>query len=59
MGKVTRDVTVNGEGDYLTAGEIMLACAQVPEDIIPTVVISMGGKIKSLKFKVEMVPDGE
>jgi hypothetical protein len=58
MGKVTRDVTVEGEGEYLTAEEIMLACAQVPADIIPTVQISMGGKIKSLKFKVEVLADG-
>lgn len=59
MGKVTRDVTVEGEGQFLTAAEIMVACAQVPESLVPTVEISMGGKIKKLKFKVEVVPDAE
>lgn len=59
MGKVTRDVTIEGEGPFLTANEIMVACAQVPMDVIPTVEISMGGKIKKLKFKVEVVPDAE
>ena len=59
MGKITRDVTIEGEGQFLTANEIMVACAQVPMDVIPTVEISMGGKIKKLKFKVEVVPDAE
>lgn len=59
MGKITRDVAVEGEGQYLTAQEIMLACAQVPDNIVPTVEISLGGKIKKLKFKVEVVPDAQ
>lgn len=58
MGKITRNVTVEpSEGPFLTALEIMSACAQVPPDLIPTVEISMGGKIKKLKFKVEVLPD--
>lgn len=59
MGKVTREVSIQGEGEFLTAQEIMMACAQVPDSIIPTVEISMGGKIKKLKFKVEVVPDAQ
>jgi len=59
MGKITRDVSIEGEGQFLTAHEIMVACAQVPSDVIPTVEISLGGKIKKLKFKVEVVPDAE
>ena len=59
MGKITRDVTVEGEGQFLTAAEIMLACAQVPDDLVPTVEISMSGRIKKLKFKVEVIPDAE
>lgn len=58
-GKLTREVTIEGEGDFLTAREIMIACSQVPDEIVPTVEISLGGKIKKLKFKVELVPDAQ
>lgn len=58
MPKISREVTITGEGPYLTAGEIMLACAQVPEGMIPTVAISMGGKIKALKLKVDFASGG-
>ena len=59
MGKVKREVTIEGEGDYLTAAEIMVACAQVPDGLVPTVEISLGGKIKRMKFKIEVVPDAQ
>lgn len=58
--RVTRKVTITPEdGKYLTAGEIMIACASVPSDMVPTILSSMGGKIKSMTFQVEYRPGGE
>jgi hypothetical protein len=59
MPKIHRKVTITGEGPFLTAGEIMMACAQVPDGMVPTVQISMGGKIKSMSFEVDYMPQAE
>lgn len=57
--KIKRKVTITpAEGNkYLTASEIMIACSQVPGDMVPTILSSMGGKIKSMSFEVDYAPD--
>jgi hypothetical protein len=60
--RVTRKVTIKPEsGKYLTAGEIMVACAAVPGEMVPTILSSVTGRIKEMSFEVEFAvggPDG-
>lgn len=55
---VSREVRVTGDGPYMTAHEIMMACSEVPYDLVPTIDMSLGGKVKALKFKVDFMPGG-
>jgi hypothetical protein len=60
QGKVIREVTLEAIDMKrgMTSAELLDATLQIPGGIVPTVEIKMNGKIKRIKFKIEMVPDG-
>lgn len=59
-GKVVREVTLEAVdmSEGMTAGEMLDALLQVPPSLVPVVEIKLNGKIKRLKFKIEVVPNG-
>lgn len=53
--KVT--VTAKDKKVGFTAGELMDILLQVPGDIVPRVVVSVGGRVRQVSFTVEFVPE--
>lgn len=55
LGPVTRKVTVqaNDSKTGMTALELLTVLADAPPDMVPTVNISLKGKIKSISLEVE------
>jgi hypothetical protein len=52
--KVQREVKIEADDRKagMTSLELRRACEAVPHQLVPTVEITMGGRIKAIKFKV-------
>jgi hypothetical protein len=56
-----KTVTVKAEDPKVgfTAGQLMDILLQIPGDIVPRTVVSMGGRVRQISFTVQFVPGEE